>query len=512
MKPIIIRMNVFLLSLLLIFPTAFAKSKSYGGKKEKIDWVQDGVKKTLVIKDIELKDYFPVGELAQLSGSQLHWRTAADEACLTKFKKELCFNWKESKDYRLIGNDLYIPFKVALSKTFQKFSGTDISWNSRKEILEQDTPVNLVIPAVENLGDRYRLRLDVTEKAPYRLLEKSPRQIWVRFVHGRTTGSSILEGDGIIKEVRINQKRRSADLVLKMGKNAKGNDIFYDTKTNKLVLDVFKSEGAVAALTNFGSSEEPVAIAPVITATKKYKPVSDKSVRTIVIDPGHGGEDSGAVGTRGTYEKDINLKVAKAIAKRLESEDNTRVILTRDKDVFVPLSERTRIANEAKADLFVSIHCNSSLSAQKNGFEVYVMALEASDKAAAAVARIENSVVELETKSKHNSDKLTYLLASMAVNNYFNESSECSSHITRAVKGKSPVKNTAVLQANFHVLRGAQMPAVLVELGYLSNPVEELKLRSSRYRSLLVNGIQAGILSYDHTRRRGNVALVEASQ
>jgi N-acetylmuramoyl-L-alanine amidase len=212
--------------------------------------------------------------------------------------------------------------------------------------------------------------------------------------------------------------------------------------------------------------------------------------------------DAGAIGPRGTLEKNINLDVAKALAKQLKKEKNVQVIMTRENDDFVPLNERTDIANAAGADLFVSIHCNSSLSAKNLGFETYFLAPEATDKAAEAVARLENSVVALEAKKGAASSKLESLLASMAVHDQINESSHFASMIVRSVKQVSGQDKASVKEADFFVLRGAQMPAVLVELEYLSHPVSEVKLRSSRFRNHMISGLVDGILSFDKQLRR----------
>ena len=230
--------------------------------------------------------------------------------------------------------------------------------------------------------------------------------------------------------------------------------------------------------------------------------VHASNVRTYVIDAGHGGLDSGAIGVRGTLEKDINLAVARELARQLRKLKDVRVIMTRDKDEFIALGQRTSMANGANADLFVSIHCNSALSSKGNGFESYYLAADATDKAAAAVARVENSVVSLEVSKGADRGKLGRLLASMAVYNFMNESSKFASIVCRNLRDRSNIDKTAVKEADFFVLRGAQMPAVLLELEYLSNPVSEIRLRSSRYQSQLVKGIIEGILSYDKQHRQ----------
>jgi len=196
--------------------------------------------------------------------------------------------------------------------------------------------------------------------------------------------------------------------------------------------------------------------------------------------------DAGAIGPRGTFEKEINLRAAKELAQLLKKGAGHSSGFDPHQRRLRPLNKRTELANNAKADIFVSLHCNSSLSAKATGFEVYFLAPEATDKSAEALARIENSVVTLETKKNGDSSRLTALLASMAVYNYLNESSKFAAIICRGVRKKSSEDKTTVKEADFHVLRGAQMPGVLVELEYISNPISELKLRSSRYRQQLL--------------------------
>jgi N-acetylmuramoyl-L-alanine amidase len=337
--------------------------------------------------------------------------------------------------------------------------------------------------------------------------------VWLRFIGGRAAGSAVLEGDNVIHRVRLVQRRHSTDVIVELGGAALSNEVYFDQSEKKLVIDVQRQElqlvaretpPAQASLPKPAPVVVPVPAARVDVAVKRVqpKPVADTRIRTIVIDAGHGGHDAGAIGVRGTYEKDINLKVARMLADRLSKEKNLRVILTRDSDEFIPLSTRTQIANDARADLFVSIHCNSSLSSKHTGLELYVLSPSATDEAAEAVARLENSVIALESKKGQKTDKLSTLLASMAVNNYINESLECATLLGRAMKTHASVDNSAVKEANFYVLRGAQMPSVLVELEYVSNPISELKLRSSRYQSQLAKAIATGVLDADKRFRK----------
>ncbi|MDR1195149.1 MAG: N-acetylmuramoyl-L-alanine amidase [Endomicrobium sp.] len=221
-----------------------------------------------------------------------------------------------------------------------------------------------------------------------------------------------------------------------------------------------------------------------------------KKKRIIVIDAGHGGEDPGAIGPNGTKETDINLSIAHELDKIFRSDDDYEVILTRKDDTFIPLVDRTNIANEYNADLFVSVHCNSNLGRNVNGFEIYFLSEKATDAQSAATATLENSVVELEGKPTKKRALLQEMLWSMMINEYINESSELCSFISGETPGRLKIPNRGVKQANFYVLRGAQMPSVLVESAFISNYSEESRLNSKKFQAAVADSIYEGIKKY----------------
>jgi N-acetylmuramoyl-L-alanine amidase len=221
-----------------------------------------------------------------------------------------------------------------------------------------------------------------------------------------------------------------------------------------------------------------------------------KKKRIIVVDAGHGGEDPGAVGPNGTKEKDINLSIAHELVRTFDGDDDYEVILTRKDDTFIPLVERTNIANEHGADLFVSIHCNANFNRSATGFEIYFLSEKASDAQSAATATLENSVLELEGKPTKKRALLQEMLWSMMVNEYINESSELCSFIAGETPGRLKIPNRGVKQANFFVLRGAQMPSVLVESAFISNYSEESRLNSKKFQTAIADSVYEGIKKY----------------
>jgi N-acetylmuramoyl-L-alanine amidase len=215
----------------------------------------------------------------------------------------------------------------------------------------------------------------------------------------------------------------------------------------------------------------------------------------IVIDAGHGGHDTGTIGPTGLMEKDLCLDVAlrlgKIIQQRLPGAD---IVYTRSDDTFIPLEDRTRLANEAKADLFLSIHANSSEDHATRGIETYYLNLKGSGDSMEVAAR-ENAV------SQQSIHDLEDLIKKIARTEKIDESREfaediqdsLSKRIQRSVK---PVKNRGVRKAPFVVLIGADMPSILTEISFLSNPADELLLKKPEYRQRVAEGLYQGVASY----------------
>jgi N-acetylmuramoyl-L-alanine amidase len=235
-------------------------------------------------------------------------------------------------------------------------------------------------------------------------------------------------------------------------------------------------------------------VAPMVVST----PVLDASPHhpdrfdRVVIDAGHGGEDDGARGKKGLTEKDVVLDIARRVARALRSK-GIDVVLTRDDDTFVPLEERTSRANDSRADLFVSIHANSATRAEPSGVETYFVSLDASDADAAELAARENEAFGEEARKAIIDDPLTQLLGDMIVNEYVRESSEFAKLVQHQLVELDGARSRGVKQAPFVVLMGVQMPAALIEVGFISNPTEEKKMRQSAHRSMLADAIVAAI-------------------
>ena len=207
-------------------------------------------------------------------------------------------------------------------------------------------------------------------------------------------------------------------------------------------------------------------------------------VRTIVIDPGHGGAETGAVGPAGTTEKELALAVSRELKLLLERRLRVRVVLTRDNDAELPLETRTAIANQNKADLFISVHFNSYYGRKATGAETYFLSREASDQAAAEAAAAENRAGGASPESD-----LELILWDLAQTYHLAESQRFATLVQEELNVTLGLRDRGVKQAPFRVLMGATMPAVLVELGFISNPSEEIRLRDPLYKKKLVDSL-----------------------
>ena len=219
--------------------------------------------------------------------------------------------------------------------------------------------------------------------------------------------------------------------------------------------------------------------------------------RIIVIDAGHGGVDPGAIGTSGTYEKNITLSMAKELKEVLDKNSKYKVYLTRSRDVFIPLRDRVKISRNYHADLFISIHADSAFNHKATGLSVYTLSEEASDKEAAALAEKENKadIVAGVNFAEHSKDVNDILLnmAQRETNNYSAEfATLLSAQMSKIVK---TVSNTHRF-AGFAVLKAPDVPSVLLELGYLSNPKEERQLKQKSYRQNLAIAASKAIDKY----------------
>jgi N-acetylmuramoyl-L-alanine amidase len=230
----------------------------------------------------------------------------------------------------------------------------------------------------------------------------------------------------------------------------------------------------------------------------KVKTFVERSIKTIVIDPGHGGEDPGAT-YNNVQEKDIVLKISKDLAAKLRNK-GFHIIMTRTDDTFIPLKDRTKIADSARADLFVSIHCNAAPHKREmNGAETYFLSAARSDWAR-TVEATENSAIKFEAKEGSGLSELDYILNDLAQTQFLEESQQAGICIQESMVQKCGLYNRGLKQANFYVLRLNYMPAVLVEIAFITHSDDRKNLQDDKFLKNVCDAIVEGIMAYAKSR------------
>lgn len=239
------------------------------------------------------------------------------------------------------------------------------------------------------------------------------------------------------------------------------------------------------------------ASAPAATARPR------REIRKIVLDPGHGGEEEGAVGPSGLDEKTVTLALCKRVQAILEKQPGVDVILTRDTDVDLGLWERPALANRAGAHLFVSVHANGSRASVANGVETFFLSLDDNpDEEARRIAAIENEVVSAQAAPPEVRDDVNNILWAIAQEAFLVESQSLAEIVQRELNRTLQVPDRGIKQAPFVVLRNATMPAVLIEVGFISNPAIEKKLADPAYLDVVAGAIATGIADFRRAYER----------
>ena len=230
-----------------------------------------------------------------------------------------------------------------------------------------------------------------------------------------------------------------------------------------------------------------------------------QTIKHVVIDPGHGGTNPGTPGAHGVFEKYVTLPIALAIEKELKRRTNARVTLTRRDDSFLGLGERADMANKVEGDVFLSIHCNASTSGNGRGVEVYFLSAESAKGEIAKLVAREDRGADNAPPEKQPAD------ATLSVDQVLKDAAMFKSHelsqlvaetIASELGRSLKAKNRGVFQAPFGVLKRTEMPAVVVEVGYLSHPIEGKRLLEPRYQKKIAVGIARAIRSLDRTLSR----------
>jgi N-acetylmuramoyl-L-alanine amidase len=371
---------------------------------------------------------------------------------------------------------LHVPLDL-LHWIYTRLAGFEFSWSpgARKLVVERqparDIPVTFDVVSLQGVTT---VVFEFPMRPRYRI-ERSPSRIAVELIGDRLDllTPRRFPSDRNIRDVRVTPDR----IVIDLAPRTTAQDYSLE-RPFRLVFDVL--QGAAPTL--------PESVVPQPRERRN-------GLETIVIDPGHGGRDTGAVGPAGTEEKALTLLIARSLARRLEESLRVRTVLTRNDDSEIPPDGRSALANQYKGDLFLSIHLNSSPSRASRGAETFFLSLEASDEEAEKTAEFEN-------QAGGGGDPLydlQLILWDLAQTRYMTASHNLASLVQDELNSALGLRNRGVKQAPFRVLVGAAMPAVLVELGFISNAEEELLLLDASYRAQLVEALVRAVTRYAAT-------------
>ena len=382
-------------------------------------------------------------------------------------------------------DDLYVPaedFLYILKSTILP----GLNFDLEKEFLDIDVVrFNITGIDIEEKANGTIIRLKTRKPFSERTISSfvnKHRWFYLTVAGALVDTVSINDGvtRGVVRQIESEQIGETAQVAFKLGAEIISHDWYQSLDPNEIIITL---------RTPLGQMKD------------RIEDVKDRwRLDTVVLDAGHGGKDGGTQGKYGTKEKDIVLDITKRIGRLLENNTKIKVVYTREEDVWLPLRRRTEIANENNGKLFISIHANANNNRTIQGFETYLLSPGKSEDAVAVASR-ENSVIQMEEK-KNGYEKLSgegLIMATMAQSMFVKESENLASIIQMELDKQLDSPNRGMKQAGFYVLIGASMPNVLVEVGYLSNPTEEKKLKQPKYRQLIAGAIYESIKHFKYS-------------
>ena len=386
-----------------------------------------------------------------------------------------------------INDDIYIPAE-SLFSILKLTILPGITYDPEKRLLDIDqVEFNIIGLSIDDKANGTILRLKTrTEFDDNHISMFVHRNGWfyITIQGGIVDTTEIKKTDtrGIIQQVVADQLDESVQLAFRLRSDIERHEFYQSHDPGEIVVTLRT---------------------PLSKSAERIKEVRSRwQLDSVVLDAGHGGKDSGALGHYGTKEKTITLDIIKRVGRLLEKNTRINVIYTRDEDVFIPLWKRTKIANENKGKLFVSVHANGNRNRSARGFETYLLRPGRTGDAIEVAAR-ENGVIELEDSQSGKYPELTdenLIVATMAQSMFMKESEDLAAMVQTEMQKRLNSKNRGVKQAGFVVLIGASMPNVLIEVGFLTNPTEEKNLKIPSYRQKIAEAIYRSITKFKESR------------
>lgn len=457
---------------------------------------EDGKEHHVSTTEIENVAYTPVNDLSSALDAKVYWHRMLRKVALEFDDHQIAFTW--FSPYMLYDSEVYnlgYDAKLREGTLWIPLNGFQRIWDlihSPQTYGEEPgtypSQVDIVDLKVEEKVNGILVEILTNQPLEYEVFPDQNRDLNVNFYKGKLDPSYFNRKKlpKFVKWLKAYQFETSAQISLRFKEP-------FTTFTHALRTDPCRIQISLIQAPSPGDS---VKFFSARTSDGNQK-LPDDLIDVIVIDPGHGGPDSGAVGSKGLVEKEVTLDIAKRLEALLRDEPGLKVMLTRETDLLVPLEERTRIANQSAADLFISIHTNASRKRSARGCETFFLSAAKTDEARAAAA-LENSSIRFErpTGLAQELNDLDYILMDLVQSEYLRESQELAAIIQKRLDRSLSIPSRGVSQAGFVVLNKAYMPAVLVEAAFISNKKEEGLLRKESFRQKIALALYQSIKEF----------------
>lgn len=455
----------------------------------------DGKSHPVHAEKIEGIQYVSVDQLSEILNAEIYWHRFLRKVVLDFDDHQLVFTWfspymlYDSEVYNLTyevkprSGTIYIPL-TGFQRILDYIHAPSTSPLS--ELAGQE--VQILDLRIAQKVNGILVEIFTSQSAEYEIFAYQNRDLNVNFYRGKLNVGyfSKKKAPRFVKWIKAFQFDNSAQLSLRLKRP-------FLTFTHNVKTDPYRIQ---ISLIHSPTSSDTARKYLTYAWGESQKPPDDL-IDVVVIDPGHGGEDLGAVGKSGLAEKEITLDIAKRLVRLLEKEKGVQTILTREADVLVPLEERTQIANRNGADLFISVHTNSFKKRSVRGSETFFLAAAETDEARAAAA-LENSSIRFEHPRDvgAEADDLDFILMDLIQNEHLKESSDLAATIQRHLQKELSIPGRGVNQAGFIVLNEAYMPAVLVEVAFISNKKDEKMLKKDSFREKIAEALYDSIKEF----------------
>jgi N-acetylmuramoyl-L-alanine amidase len=466
---------------------------------------------SIPFETVEEVDFLPLGTLAEIFHASLQRDAVSGDPVLSLGRARLSVSLRQpfaSIDNKVVPLDAAARQKdgeVWVSADFVEAAigpalGEPVRLDRARHRIDigGEMPLKVVVRTA-NTPAGTRITFELSRKITYSL-RQSGRKLYLMLDAASLEAPFELKeiDSSVARRVKLLRTEREKGFVIELGRDFGTYELVEGANPPTLVVDL-KTQGAEPRSQALAPAAPaaPQQAAPLPSSGVSAVPAAPRAGRggdtqpVIVIDPGHGGDEKGATGPGGLQEKDVTLDVAQRLRARLERGGGVRVVQTREDDRTLALADRTAFANESHAELFVSIHANASRKQDAKGAETYFLSYQATDAEAQAVAAMENAPASGGAAPPRQDLRL--VLWDLAQAEHLRESSALAESIQAELNSLLGLRDRGVRQAPFRVLMGATMPAVLIEIGFITNPEEEDKLKSPAYRESLALAIAQSV-------------------